>query len=150
MIGFVQLCTSHYVKQKKDSMAYVNYTVICSYYRNALKKSIWGLELNDTAVVGLPCSSLSNFIQVKHNSPNEIIFNNDYDIAGLDALFWEGKYLVTLGVSVLKVMGGAPVISKLNLHIWVTTPSDIQTSFPEGQMSLCSCHVAQENPKARY
>ena len=118
MIGFVQLCTSHYVKQKKDSTAYVYYTVICSYYRNALKKSIWGLELNDTVVVGLPCSSLWNFIQVKHNSPNEIIFNNDYDIAGLVAYFREGKYLVTLGVSVLKVMGQSYQSHPLHGGVW--------------------------------
>ena len=52
--------------------------------------------------------------------------NNDYDIVGLDAFFREGKYLVTLGVSVLlKLMGSALVISKLNLHMWVTDPSHV-------------------------
>ena len=87
---------------------------------------MWRLELNDMVVVGSPRSSVWNFIQVKHNLPNEIIFNNYYDIAGLDAFFQEGRYLVTLGVSVvLKVMGGALLISKLNHHIWVTTPGHI-------------------------
>ena len=91
--------------------------------------------------------------------PNEIIlnkvfvFNNDLDIAGMDAFLREGKHLGTLRVSVLlKVMDGAPVISKLNLHIWVTTPSHILCMEVYGldNMHIVIRHLVtyyQKNPK---
>ena len=133
------------------------------------KGSTWRLKLNGVVVAGQPHSSLWNFIQAKHKLPNEIIlkqvfvFNNDLDIAKMDAFLREGKHLGTLRVSVLlKVMDGAPVISKLNLHIWVTAPSHVLCMEVFGLVTCtyilplqnvkCPCALLtcyQESPKVR-